>query len=138
MGILLVLMVVIYRRKNRLLNESDKKKQSEKLIILTDGNFKNTIQKGVVLIDFWAPWCRPCRIQNPIINELAEEYGDKVKICKMNVDENRQWAKKYNIMNIPNLLIFKDGKPVKQLIGVKPKYRIANTLKEVLEGKGKR
>lgn len=131
-GVLVVLFIISYVKKVRLLSESNQKKQSDKLIILNDDNFKKTISRGVTLVDFWAPWCMPCRIQNPIINELAEEYGDKVKICKLDVDENKQWAIKYNIRNIPNLLIFKDGEPIKQLIGAKPKFRIANALMEVL------
>ncbi len=131
-GILVVLFIISYVKKVRLLNEANQKKQSEKIINLTDDNFKKTINKGVALVDFWAPWCTPCRMQNPVINDLADEFDGKVKICKLNVDEHTKRAKEYRIKNIPNILIFKDGEPVKQLIGAKPKFRIANALKEVL------
>ena len=131
-GVLVVLFIISYVKKVKLLKNADNKKQNEKVINLTDESFEKTIKSGVALVDFWAPWCTPCRIQNPVINELANDFDGKVKICKLNVDEHTRWAKEYKIRNIPNILIFKDGEPVKQLIGAKPKFRIANALKEVL------
>lgn len=133
--VLIILFIISYAKKVRMLRESENKKQNEKIIILTDANFKKTIQKGVALVDFWAPWCAPCRIQNPIISALADDFDGKVKICKLNVDEHTQTAREYSIRNIPNILIFKNGEPAKQLIGAKPKSRIANALKKVLDEK---
>jgi thioredoxin 1 len=88
---------------------------------LTDQNFEAVIKKGVTLVDFWAPWCSPCRIQGPIVNDLANELKEKAQICKMDVDKNQKTAAKFGIRSIPTILIFKNGKMVKQLVGVKPK-----------------
>lgn len=93
---------------------------SENLKILTDATFNNTIGNGVSLVDFWAEWCGPCKIQGPIINELADEIDGKANICKLDIDKNRKTAQKYGIQSIPTILIFKDGKPVDKLVGVKP------------------
>jgi len=102
-----------------------------KPINITDGNFEQEVIKSdkPVLIDFWAVWCGPCQMMGPIVEELAKEVGDKYKIGKMNVDENRETAAKFGIMSIPTLIIFKDGKAVKQLVGVQAK----ENLKEELE-----
>ncbi len=97
---------------------------------ITDKNFDEEIIKSdkPALVDFWAPWCGPCQIMGPIIDELSKEMGDKVKIGKVNVDENAAIAGKFSIMSIPSIVIFKDGKAVKNLIGVQSK----DTLKEEL------
>jgi thioredoxin 1 len=97
----------------------------------TDQNFEQEVLKSEkpVLVDFWAAWCGPCQMMGPIIEELAEELKDKYKIGKLNVDENRETAAKYNIMSIPTLIIFKNGEVVKQLVGVQAK----ESLKEELE-----
>jgi len=131
-GVLVVLFVISYVKKVRLLKDAGNHKPNEKIINLTDENFQKIIKNGVALVDFWAPWCMPCRIQNPVISELADEFDGKVKICKLNVDEHTRWAVEYKIRNIPNILIFRDGEPVKQLIGAKPKYRLAKALNEAL------
>ncbi len=96
-------------------------------ITFTDANFDQEVlqSKIPVVIDFWAPWCSPCRIVSPIIEGLAKEYEGKVKVGKLNVDENQQSSGKYGIMSIPSILIFKNGNPVKTIIGAqgKDKYR---------------
>ncbi len=100
-------------------------------ITFTDQNFETEVEKSAipVLVDFWAPWCGPCRIQGPIVEELAKELeGKSVKIGKLNVDENMNVAQKYNIMSIPTLMVFKGGKVEKQLVGVQQK----ETLKKAL------
>ncbi|ARD06464.1 thioredoxin [Lactobacillus amylolyticus] len=90
---------------------------------ITDQNFEDETKDGVVLIDFWAPWCGPCKMQSPVINQLAEERQD-VKFTKMDVDDNQDTAKKLGIMAIPTLLIKKDGKIVDRLTGYTPKEKL--------------
>lgn len=111
------------------------KKGSPRLKHLTDESFKTTILDGIVLVDFWAPWCAPCRTMDPVINEIADEMGDKITVCKINLDEHKQAARDMKIKNIPNIIIFKNGEPKMQIIGAKPKYRIVTALNEVLEEK---
>lgn len=101
-------------------------------ITLNDENFNQEVLKAKepVLVDFWAPWCGPCKMQEPIIEELAKEYaGKSIKIGKLNVDEAPSSAGKFQIMSIPTLIIFQDGKPIEQMMGVQDK----NTLKERLD-----
>lgn len=86
-----------------------------------------------VLVDFWAPWCAPCRVVSPIVEELAKEYEGKLKVVKVNVDENQQSASRFNIMSIPSLLIFKNSKPVKTMIGAQGKENLKKGIEEVLQ-----
>jgi thioredoxin 1 len=99
--------------------------------IFTDANFEQEVLKSdkPVLVDFWASWCGPCQMMSTIIEELAKEMERKVKIGKMNVDENPATAGKLGVMSIPNLKVFKDGKVVKEFVGVQSK----ESLKEELE-----
>ena len=99
-------------------------------MVFTDQNFEAEVIKSdkPVLVDFWAPWCGPCQMMEPIVSELAKEMGDKVKIGKLNVDENSGVAEKYQIMSIPTVIIFKGGNVVKQLVGVQS----GETLKDEL------
>lgn len=97
--------------------------------VFTDENFETETNKGVVLVDFWATWCGPCRMQAPIIEQLADEMGDKVTIGKLDVDANPKTAQSFGIMSIPTLLIKKDGQVVDQLVGVHMK----DLLKQALE-----
>ncbi len=92
-----------------------------------DADFESSvIQSGKpVLVDFWADWCQPCHQIAPAVQALAEEYGDRVRVAKLNVDENPASAAKYGIRSIPALLLFKDGQVVKQMVGVRPKQEIA-------------
>ena len=101
---------------------------SENIKILDDRNFGQVVGKGVSLVDFWAEWCGPCKVQGPIVDELADEMGEKANICKLDVEKNQNTARKYGIQNIPTMLIFKDGKPVDKLVGVKPKGAILKAM----------
>lgn len=87
---------------------------------------------GLVMVDFWAVWCGPCQMVAPIVDELAVEYKDKVKVMKLNTDENPEIAGKYQVMSIPTILIFKNGQPVERLVGAMPKRKFKEVLDSLL------
>lgn len=126
-AIVLFLIVRMYKMRH-VLTGGGGPETSENTIELTDQSFEKVINKGVSLVDFWAPWCAPCRMQGPIVNELADEINGKANICKMDVDKNKKMAAKYGIRSIPTIMIFKNGEMVKQFVGIKPK---ATLLKEI-------
>jgi thioredoxin 1 len=101
---------------------------------VTDSDFdKEVLEAGKpVLVDFWAPWCGPCRMVAPIVEELADEYDGKVEFVKLNTDDNPNTAVKYGIRSIPTLLVFKDGEPVGQIIGFRPKSDLKQRLDAVV------
>ena len=103
-------------------------------INFTDQNFQTEVleSKTPVLVDFWAEWCTPCLIVSPIVDELATEYGDKLKVGKVNVDENGQVSQNFGVMSIPSLLVFKDGKVVKTMIGAQSKDNFKKEIESVL------
>ncbi|MFH2070511.1 MAG: thioredoxin [Elusimicrobiota bacterium] len=103
-------------------------------VILTEQNFKQEVLDagGVVLVDFWAEWCGPCRTMGPVISELAVEFEGKAKICKLNVEENQKLSGDYSVMAIPTLLIFKGGKQVDRLVGAQSKQALANKINQYL------
>ncbi len=102
---------------------------------LNDGNFEEEVLRAdlPVLVDFWAPWCGPCKTAGPIINELSEEYKGKIKVGKMNVDENPQTPQKYMVMSIPTMILFKSGEEVKRQVGFPGKEGYIKLLEEVLK-----
>lgn len=104
------------------------------LLALTDQNFEAEVIKSTlpVLVDFWATWCPPCQILTPTVEELAEKFEGKIKIGKVDVDQNPKMTEKYGIMSIPTLLIFKDGKVVRQIVGVKPSEELEKVVNEVI------
>ena len=101
---------------------------------ITDANFDQEVVKSSipVLVDFWAPWCGPCRMIAPVIEELAKEYAGKVKVCKLNTDESPDSAATYKISAIPTILMFKGGKLVQELVGLQPKEEIKRHLDELI------
>ena len=105
---------------------------SGNVVNVTDVSFEtDVLQSGVpVLVDFWASWCGPCKMVGPIVEELADDFAGKVKVCKLNVDENTKTAQAYGVMSIPTLILFKNGKEVDSVVGFRPKADLA----ELLEG----
>jgi thioredoxin 1 len=106
----------------------------EKPIDINDNSFDDKVLKAEtpVVVDFWAPWCGPCRAVAPILDELSEEYKGKITFTRLNVDEAPQNASRYGVSAIPTLLLFKEGKPVSQIIGFRPKAELKKTLDEAL------
>lgn len=104
------------------------------MLVLNDKNFEKEVLKAdtPVLVDFWAEWCMPCRMVTPIIDELAKEYEGRLKIGKINVDQNSQSPEKYGIMSIPSVFIFKNGQVVKSLVGAQNKETYKKEIEEVL------
>ncbi|MCP1145490.1 thioredoxin [Lysinibacillus endophyticus] len=91
----------------------------------TDQDFAQQIEKGLVLVDFWATWCGPCKMIAPVLEELDAEMGEEVKIVKLDVDNNQATAAEYQVMSIPTLLLFKDGQQVAKTVGFQPKEALA-------------
>ena len=106
-----------------------------KPISIDDSNFDQIVLQAEtpVLVDFWAPWCRPCLMVAPILDELAEEYSDRISIARMDVDQNPRTAVRYSIMSIPTLLLFKKGEPVSHIIGFRPKQELKQSLDAALD-----
>ena len=104
------------------------------ILQVTDENFEQEILKSNIpaMVDFWAEWCGPCKMVGPVVEELAKEYEGKVKIGKMNVDENRQTPAKFGIRAIPTLILFKDGQVAQTIVGAQPKSAIEEELKKLL------
>ena len=105
-----------------------------KIITISEDNFDEVVlnSKVPVMVDFWATWCGPCKMVAPIVEELAEEYAGKVSIGKLDVDQNPRVASKYGIMSIPSLIVFKDGKPLSNIVGFRPKEQLKQTLDSAL------
>ena len=100
--------------------------------IINKENFDSKVEKGVVLVDFFANWCMPCKMLSPVLEEASELFGDKVSIYKVDVDKDNELAARFNVMPIPNLIFFKDGKAVETLIGAVSKNELEAKIKQVL------
>ena len=101
---------------------------------LTDTNFQDKVISSdkLTVVDFWAEWCGPCRMVGPVVEQIAQSYSDKIKVVKLNVDENQEIAMKYGIQSIPSLLIFKNGKEIKRTIGAAPKDTYVKFINEAI------
>jgi thioredoxin 1 len=101
---------------------------------ITDSTFDQEVLTSdiPVLVDFWAPWCGPCRMVAPVVDELSQEFDGQVKVVKINTDENPTIASQYGIRSIPTLIVFKDGQPGDRIVGALPKSTLANTLEKYL------
>lgn len=102
------------------------------IIHATKSNFKQTIGEGLVLVDFWAPWCGPCKMIAPVLDELDQEFSGKIKIVKVNVDEEGEVAGEFGIMSIPTLLVFKNGQVVDKMVGFTPKEALSSLLEKYM------
>jgi len=128
-GTAVIVLLVAYVAYNYIkLKNTKEVPASKKIRLLNNKNFKPVIRSGLVLVDFWAPWCGPCKIIAPTLNEIAEEYPDEITIGKVNVDQNETLSQKYHIKSIPTLILFDKGKEIKRITGVKPKRTL---LKEI-------
>ncbi len=108
---------------------------AKNIVELTDANFDEEVLKSdkLVLVDFWAEWCAPCRMIAPIIEEIAVEYADKLKVGKLNVDYNPMTAMRYGIMSIPTLMLFQNGRVLEQIVGAMPKRNLLARLEKYLQ-----
>ena len=99
---------------------------SEKIVTLSDATFDEHVKASdvPVLVDFWAEWCGPCKMISPVLEEIAEEQAGKIQIGKLNIDDNLDVTRRFDVMSIPTLILFKDGEPVRRLIGAKPKGQL--------------
>lgn len=103
---------------------------SEKIVQLDDATFDEHVKTAdvPVLVDFWAEWCGPCKVIAPILEEIAEEQAGRLSVAKLNVDDSLEVARRYDVMSIPTLLVFKDGEPKARLVGAKPKAQLLQEL----------
>ena len=108
--------------------------KDESLVQFTDANFEQEVLKSEkpVLVDFWAPWCGPCRAVGPVVEDLAETYKGRVKVGKINIDDNPKTATTYGVMSIPTLILFNKGDIMDKLIGLSPKDRLEGLIKKAL------
>jgi thioredoxin 1 len=107
---------------------------SEKIVTLDDATFDEHVKASdvPVLVDFWAEWCGPCKMITPVLEEIAEEQAGKLQIGKLNIDDNLDVTRRYDVMSIPTLILFKDGEPKARLVGAKPKGQLLQELSEYL------
>jgi thioredoxin 1 len=103
-------------------------------VVVTDSSFNSDVlgSEKLVLVDFWAEWCGPCRMVAPVLDEIAADHADMITIAKLNIDENPATARDYQVMSIPTMILFKGGEPVKQIVGAKPKAALLQDLADYL------
>jgi thioredoxin 1 len=105
----------------------------ESMMVINSNNFDETIGNGVVLVDFWATWCKPCRMQAPVIEEIQKEMVSKIKVGKLDIDKSPDIADRYGIQSIPTMIIFKNGKPIEQFVGITAKEKILEAINKLLK-----
>jgi thioredoxin 1 len=107
---------------------------SEKIVTLSDATFDEHVKASdvPVLVEFWADWCGPCKMISPVLEEIAEEQAGKIQIGKLNIDDNLDVTRRFDVMSIPTLILFKDGEPVSRLIGAKPKGQLLEEIAQYL------
>ena len=107
---------------------------TELLVAVTDATFVQEVEqhKGLAIVDFWATWCGPCHMVSPILDQLAGEYAGKLKVTKLDVDANPETARDFQVVSIPTLILFKDGQPVKRIVGAKGKAALLRELSDVV------
>lgn len=98
----------------------------------SSANFDQLTTGSLTVVDFWAPWCGPCKMMAPVMEKLEEQFGDRIKFVKMNVDGNQEVAQRYKVMSIPSLVLFRDGKAVEKVTGVYPEAKLAHYLNRKL------
>lgn len=97
---------------------------------VTDTSLASEVKKGITLVDFWAPWCGPCKMLGPVLEELEEEFTPNIKIAKLNIDENNEVASQLGIMSIPTMVLYQDGQPIEKIVGYQPKEVLKEYLSE--------
>lgn len=122
----IVLVNIIARAR---MKKAPKVADSDKILTLTDKNFNQQTKGKIVLVDFWAEWCAPCRMMAPILNEIAEEIPEGFKVGKINIETYKTMAQRFSVRNIPTLILFKDGKEINRFVGVKTKEYLFKQLK---------
>jgi len=105
---------------------------STKIKTLNTKNFKTATKSGLTLVDFWAPWCGPCKLMGPVLNDVADSAGDGVSVAKLNVDHNQPIANKYKVRSIPTLILFQDGREINRFVGVKTKKFLLAELQKIV------
>lgn len=129
LGLFVLLIVRSYLK----LKSSSNDAGSEHLLHLTDADFQKKSSSGVTLVDFWADWCMPCKLLGPTISQLADDNAGEAKIAKLNVEESQRTAAKYGVSSIPTVIIFKNGKEINRIVGVKPKQHYQNLIDKALK-----
>jgi thioredoxin 1 len=127
-ALLIAYMVYSYRR----IKNMPEVESHSSIKTLTDANFSAQVKNGLVLVDFWAAWCMPCRMMAPILNEMAEELGSDAHVAKIDIDANRASAAKYSVRSIPTLILFRNGKEINRFVGVKTKDFLVKEIRKNL------
>jgi thioredoxin 1 len=129
-GALILAFAILYLVARSKLKNTPVVEDNDDIIKLTDKNFDHQTKNRVVLVDFWADWCMPCRMMAPVLNDLAGDLNGNAYVGKVDVEQNRELAQKHNIRNIPTMVLFKDGKEVNRFVGVKTKDFLINQIRK--------